>query len=72
LKGDLAPGKDVGAFGGNPNYKPGAALRRIPRVEEHHGNDLGVNPKQPFVRYRIPAGTPAHVKINEPNHYPVA
>jgi len=72
LKGDSAPGKDVGAFGGNPNYKPGAALRHIPRVEKHHGNDLGVNPKQPFVRYQIPAGTPAHVKINEPNHYPVA
>lgn len=52
--------------------KVGAALRNIPYVEKHHGNDLGVNPKRPFVRYQIPAGSPAHLKINEPIHYPVA
>lgn len=52
--------------------KVGAALRNIPYVEKHHGNDLGVNPKRPFVRYQIPAGSPAHLKINDPNHYPVA
>lgn len=52
--------------------KVGAALRKIPYVEKHHGNDLGVNPKRPFVRYQIPAGSPAHLKINDPNHYPVA
>lgn len=52
--------------------KVGAALRNIPYVEKHHGNDLGVNPKRPFVRYQIPAGSPAHLKINEPTHYPVA
>jgi hypothetical protein len=52
--------------------KVGAALRNIPYVEKHHGNDLGVNPKRPFVRYQIPANSPAHLKINDPVHYPVA
>jgi len=66
LKGDLAPGKELGAVGGNPNYKAGAALKNIPYVEKHHGNDLGVNPKRPFVKYQIPAGTPPHLKINRP------
>ena len=38
-------------------------------VERKHGNDLlSVNPRKPiFQRYQIPAGTPAHLKINEPN-----
>ena len=67
LKGDLEPGKDLGAVGGNPHYKAGAALKNIPYVEKHHGNDLGVNPKRPFVRYQIPKGaTPVHLKINKP------
>ena len=52
--------------------KVGAALRNIPYVEKHHGNDLNVNPKRPFVRYQIPAGSPAHLKINDTTHYPVA
>lgn len=42
-----------------------------PYVEKHHGNDLNVNPKRPFVKYK-PGGLPAHLKINDPNHYPVA
>jgi hypothetical protein len=65
-KGNLEPGKDLGALGGNPHYKPGAALKKTPYVEKHHGNDLGVNPKRPFVKYQIPAGTPAHLRINDP------
>lgn len=52
--------------------KVGAAIANIPYVEKHHGNDLNVNPKQLFRRYQIPAGSPAHLKINEPKHYPVA
>lgn len=52
--------------------KVGAALRNIPYVEKHHGNDLAVNPKRLFVRYQIPRGSPAHLKINDPTHYPVA
>lgn len=52
--------------------KVGTALRNIPYVEKHHGNDLSVNPKRLFVRYRIPFGSPAHLKINDPAHYPVA
>lgn len=42
-----------------------------PYVEKHHGNDLNVNPKRPFVKYK-PGGLPAHLKINDPRHYPVA
>jgi hypothetical protein len=53
--------------GANPNYKAGAAIDDIPYVEKHHGNDLGVNPKRPFVKYQIPAGaTPVHLKANKP------
>lgn len=40
-------------------------------VESHHGNDLNVNPRQLIKKYQIPKG-PAHLKINDPNHYPVA
>jgi hypothetical protein len=38
-------------------------------VENHHGNDLStmVNGRKPVPRkYQIPAGTPAHMKINDP------
>jgi hypothetical protein len=52
--------------------KVGAALRRVPYVEGHHGNDFNVNPKRPFVRYQIPAGSPAHLKINDPSRHTVA
>lgn len=53
--------------------KVGAAVMSFypPYVEKHHGNDLNVNPKRPFVKYK-PGGLPAHLKINDPNHYPVA
>lgn len=63
----------IGAITTSPDdaRKVGAALRRVPYVEKHHGNDLGVNPKRPFVKYQIPAGTPAHVKINDPFSYHV-
>jgi hypothetical protein len=48
--------------------KVGAPVRsfNLPYVEKHHGNDLNVNPKRPFVPFRIPAGAPAHLKINDP------
>jgi hypothetical protein len=53
--------------GPNPHYKAGAAIDNIPYVEKHHGNDLGVNPKRPFVKFQIPKGaTPVHLKINKP------
>jgi hypothetical protein len=53
--------------------KVGAAVMSYypPYVEKHHGNDLNVNPKRPFVKYK-PGGLPAQLKINEPTHYPVA
>lgn len=65
-KGNLQPGKELGAVGGNPNYKAGAALRKIPKVYKHQGNDSNVNPRQLIKRYQIPAGTPAHLRINDP------
>lgn len=46
--------------------------RKIPYVEKHHGNDLNVNPRRVPTKYQIPADSPAHLKINEPKHYPVA
>jgi len=46
--------------------------RNIPYVERKHGNDLNVNPRRVPTKYQIPAGSPAHLKINDPNHYPVA
>lgn len=46
--------------------------RKIPYVEKHHGNDLNVNPRRVPVKYQIPAGSPAQLKINDPYHYPVA
>lgn len=47
--------------------RPQDALRY---VESHHGNDLStmVNGRKPVpTKYQIPAGTPAHMKINDPN-----
>jgi hypothetical protein len=35
-------------------------------VEKHHGNDWGVNPRRVPIPYQIPAGSPAHLKINDP------
>jgi hypothetical protein len=35
-------------------------------IEKHHGNDWGVNPRRVPIPYQIPAGTPAHLKINDP------
>jgi len=46
--------------------------RNVPYVEKHHGNDLNVNPRRVPIKYQIPAGSPAHLKINDPRHYPVA
>lgn len=46
--------------------------RKIPYVEKHHGNDLNVNPRRVPGKYQIPADSPAHLKINDPKHYPVA
>jgi len=46
--------------------------RNVPYVEKHHGNDLSVNPRRVPIKYQIPAGSPAHLKINDPRHYPVA
>lgn len=39
-------------------------------VEGHHGNDLNVNPRQLIRKYRIPANTPAQLKINDPTQVP--
>jgi len=44
--------------------------KRIPYVERHHGNDMIGHIQYPKTPYQIPAGTAAHLKINEPMHYP--
>jgi hypothetical protein len=46
--------------------KVGAAIARPKYVESHHGNDFGVNPRRVPTGYQIPAGAPAHLKINDP------
>jgi hypothetical protein len=45
--------------------KVGAAIARPKYVERHHGNDFGVNPRRVPTEYQIPAGAPAHLKIND-------
>jgi hypothetical protein len=55
--------------GGDLPYKAGAALRKIPYVEKHHGNDLNVNPKRPFKKYQ--GGLARILKLNDPRMYPV-
>jgi len=35
-------------------------------VEKHHGSDWGVNPRRVPTKFQIPAGAPAHLKINDP------
>jgi hypothetical protein len=68
VKGDLAPGKDLGAFGGKRNYKPGAALRRPQNYQIFkQDTNVGRTLSKPVPRkYQIPANTPGHLKINDP------
>ena len=52
-------------------YKQGGPVpsKHLKYVEKHHGNDLltMVNGRKPVPgKYQIPAGTPAHLKINDP------
>jgi hypothetical protein len=44
--------------------------RVIPYVEKHHGNSRIGHVQYPKTPFRIPSGTAAHLKINEPMHYP--
>jgi hypothetical protein len=44
--------------------------RRIPYVEKHHGNEMIGHIQYPKTPYRIPSGTAAQLKINDPMHYP--
>jgi len=66
-KGNLAPGKEVGALGGNPNYKPGAALRRPQNYQiSKKDSNTGTTSFKPVpTNYQIPANSPAHLKIND-------
>ncbi len=41
-------------------------------VEKHHGNDLNVNPRRVPTEFVPTNRAPAHMKINDPRHYPVA
>jgi hypothetical protein len=47
-------------------FKVGAAIARPKYVESHHGNDFNVNPRRVPTPFQIPAGAPAHLKINDP------
>jgi len=68
-KGNLEPGKEVGAFGGNPRYKPGAALRRPQnyRIFKQDTNVGTTTTRRVPTKYQIPANSPAQLKINSPN-----
>ena len=55
-------GRKVGGY----DYKD-----RQKYVEKHHGND-NIGRNRVPTKYQIPAGAPAQLKINDPNHYPVA
>ena len=68
VKGDLAPGKDLGALGGNPHYKAGAALARPQNyhISKKDTNVKTTSAKPVPTKYQIPANTPAHLKINDP------
>ena len=46
--------------------------RNIPYVEKHHGNDSNVNPRRVPTDFVPTSRAPAHLKINDPQHYPVA
>jgi hypothetical protein len=46
--------------------------RKFAYVEKHHGNDLRVNPRRVPTDFVPTNGAPAHMKINDPRHYPVA
>ena len=41
-------------------------------VERKHGNDLNVNPRRVYTEFVPTNRAPAHLKINDPRHYPVA
>lgn len=41
-------------------------------VEKHHGNDLNVNPRRVPTEFVPTNAAPAHLKINDPRHYPVS
>lgn len=46
--------------------KVGAAIPGYPYIEKHHGNDGNVNPRRVPIKYQIPPGIPAHLRINTP------
>jgi len=50
----------------NAHYKAGAALPKHKYVENHHGNDLGVDPHRQIRKYTIHNPQPDHMKINKP------
>jgi hypothetical protein len=59
--------KEVSNRGGAP-YKVGSLVPsdHVKYVEKHHGSDWGVNPRRVPTKFQIPAGAPAHLKINDP------
>jgi hypothetical protein len=49
--------------------KVGAAIPKSIYIEKHHGNDSNVNPRRYPIKYQIPAGSPAELRINDPTGY---
>jgi len=68
------PRKGAGGLQVSVQPRPGDARKvgglvpsdHLKYVEEHHGNDLRVNPRRVPIPFRIPSGAPAHLKINDP------
>ena len=54
------------SMGANPHYKVGAALPKHKYVENHHGNDLLVDPHRVPKPFKIVNPQPDHMKINKP------
>lgn len=68
------PVKGAGGIPVSVQPRPGDARKvgglvpsdHLKYVEKHHGNDGSVNPRRVPTEYQIPAGAPAHLKINDP------
>ena len=52
--------------GNDPPYKAGSLIPRNKYIEKHHGNDLNVNPKRPFIRYQV-SELPVQ-RLDKPRH----
>ena len=54
------------ALSTEPPRKIGSLIPRSKYIEKHHGNDLNVNPKRPFIRYQV-SELPVQ-RLDKPRH----